>query len=59
MKILKGFLVTVITLVSLIIVNIICNVNGINLNTIISGTTTAIVAMFIYEAITKKDRTKK
>lgn len=59
MKILKGFLVTVITLVSLIIVNMICNVNGINLNTIISGTTTAIVAMFIYEAITKKDRTKK
>jgi hypothetical protein len=59
MKILKGFLVTVITLVALIIVNMICNVNGINLNTIISGTTTAIVAMFIYEAITKKDRTKK
>ena len=59
MKILKGFLVTVITLVALIIVNMICNVNGINHNTIISGTTTAIVAMFIYEAITKKDRTKK
>ena len=59
MKILKGFLVTVITLVALIIVNMICNVNGINLNTIISGTTTAIVAMFIYEAITKKGRTKK
>ena len=59
MKSLKGFLVTVITLVALIIVNMICNVNGINLNTIISGTTTAIVAMFIYEAITKKDRTKK
>ena len=59
MKILKGFLVTVITLVALIIVNMICNVNGINLNTIISGTTTAIVAMFRYEAITKKDRTKK
>jgi FtsH-binding integral membrane protein len=59
MKILKGFLVTVITLIALIIVNMICNVNGINLNTIISGTTTAIVAMFIYEAITKKDRNKK
>ena len=59
MKVLKGFLVTVITLVVLMVANIICNKNGIELDTVVTGTTAAIAAMFIYEGITKKDHRDK
>lgn len=54
MNLLKGIAVTVAVLVVLIVINVICNTNGVELNSTVTGTTAAICAMFIYEKLTKK-----
>ena len=58
-NVVKAILVTVIVLVVLIIANVICNMNGLNLNAPGSGTLSAICAIFIYEKIADKKTDKK
>ena len=58
-NVVKAILVTVIVLVVLIIANIICNMNGLNLNAPGSGAISAICAMFIYEKIADKKTDNK
>jgi FtsH-binding integral membrane protein len=57
-NVVKGIIVTVIVLVLLIVVNVICNINGINLDTTVTGTTSAICAMYIYEKIADKKKSE-
>ncbi len=58
MKIVKGFIITVLVLAVLLVVNIICNKNGIELNSVGTGTISAVAAMLIYGGLTKKDKTE-
>ncbi|MBR6402128.1 MAG: hypothetical protein IKS48_01930 [Eubacterium sp.] len=53
-KVLTGIIVTVVTLLILLVVSIICNKNGIDLNNTGVGTVCAIGAMLVYEGLTKK-----
>lgn len=61
-KIMKNFIkgvatVAVVMIVSLII-HIICNKNGINLDSTVTGTVSAISALLIYRGLTRKEKTK-
>lgn len=47
----------VVMIVSLII-HIICNKNGINLDSTVTGTVSAISALLIYRGLTRKEKTK-
>ena len=58
MKFVKGFLITVLVLVVLIVLNIICTKNGINLDTVATGTISAVCAMLIFGGLTRKDKKK-
>ncbi|MCI8293144.1 MAG: hypothetical protein HFH53_06365 [Hespellia sp.] len=53
---LKGAAVVAVVTIVLIIVNVICNINGIDLDSVSTGTTSAICAMFIYNGLTKDDK---
>jgi hypothetical protein len=58
-KLLRGVIILAIILVVLIIVNVICNINGVNLDSTITGTCTAVAAMLIYEGVEKKQAAKQ
>lgn len=55
---LKGAAVTVIVLVVLIVINVICNMNGIELDSVSTGTVSAVGAMLIYYGLTKNEKNK-
>lgn len=55
MNLLKGVAVTVAVLVVLIVINMICNMNGVSLDAVVTGTIAAVGAMLIYGGLTKKE----
>ena len=60
MNFLKGTIVTVIILVVLLAINVLCNIKGIHLDTVVTATIAAIGAMLIYGGLTKKkDKTEE
>ncbi len=52
----KGAVVTVIVLTIFIIINVICNMNDIDLNSVTSGPVIAVCAMLIYQGLTKNKK---
>ena len=54
MNLIKGVGITVAVLIVLIIVNVICNMNGIQLDAVVTGTVAAVGAMLVYGGLTKK-----
>ena len=57
-QVLKAAAVTAVILIVFIVINVICNMNGINLDSISNGPVIAVCAMFIYQELTKKDKSK-
>lgn len=55
---LKGVAVAAIVLIVNLILNIICNKQGINLDSTATGTVSAISALLIYRGLTRKEKTK-
>ena len=55
-RILKGIAVMTGVIIVNMIINIICNMNGIDLNQTLMGTTSAVCAMFIYDRLIKNDK---
>lgn len=53
---LKGAAVTAIVLIVLIVINVICNMNDIELNSVSTGTVSAVGAMLIYRGLTKNEK---
>lgn len=58
-NLLKGVAVTVGVLIVLIVINVFCNMHGINLDPIMTGPMSAVCAMFIYNGLTKNDKNKE
>lgn len=54
--VLKGAAVMVGVIIVNMIINIICNMNGVELNSTIMGTTSAVCAMFIYDGWIKNEK---
>lgn len=54
MNLLKGIAVSVVVLIALIAINMICNMNGVHLDAVVTGTTAAVCAMLVYGGLTKK-----
>ena len=52
----KGAVVTVIVLTIFIIINVICNMNDIDLNSVTSGPVISVCAMLIYQGLTKNKK---
>ena len=55
---LKGAAVTVVVMIVLIIINMICNMNGHELDSVSTGTVASVSAMLIYGGMTKKEKNK-
>lgn len=55
-QILKGVAVTAIVLIIIIVINIICNVNGINMDSISNGAVVAACTVLIYRGVTRKEK---
>ncbi len=55
----KGAAVTAAVLVILMIVSIICNIQGIELNMLVTGPVAAVCSMFIYNALIKNEENKE
>lgn len=53
---LKGAAATAMVLIIFIVINIICNINGIDLDSISNGPVIAVCAMLIYRGLTKKEK---
>lgn len=56
---LKGAAVTAAVVVIVMIVSIICNIQGIELNMPVTGSVAAVCAMFIYKALIKNEENKE
>lgn len=56
---LKGAVVMVGVIIVNMIINIVCNMNGIDLNSAIQGTMSAVCAMFIYNGWIKNEKNEK
>ena len=52
-KLLKGAAVTVVVMAILIVINVICNMNGHELNSVSTGVVASVGAMLIYDGLTK------
>lgn len=52
----KGAAVVVIIMIVLIVVNMICNWNGIELDSVSTGTVAAIGGMFIYNGLISREK---
>ena len=52
-KLLKGAAVTVVVMVILIVINVICNMNGHELDSVSTGVVASVGAMLIYDGLTK------
>ena len=55
---LKGVAVMVGVIVVNMIINIVCNMNGIDLNSTVVGTMSAVCAMLIYNGLIKNEQNK-
>ena len=55
---LKGTAVWAIVMIVLIAINVICNINGINLNSVSNGAVIAVCAVLIYRASTSNEKKK-
>lgn len=55
-QILKGVAVTAIVLIIVIVINIICNVKGINMDSISNGAVVAACTVLIYRGVTRKEK---
>ena len=53
---LKGAAVTVIVLIALMAINVFCNMNDIHLDTVTTGTVSAVCAMLIYCGLNKNKK---
>ena len=49
---LKGAAVAVVTLIVLIVINVICNMNGHELDSVLTGTVASVCAMLLYGGLT-------
>lgn len=58
-NLLKGTAVAVIVLIVNLILNMICNKQGINLDSAVTGTVSAVSAMLIYHGLVNKEKSKK
>lgn len=54
----KGAAVTAVILIIFIAINVICNMNGIDLDSISQGPVIAVCAMLIYKGLTKNEKDK-
>ena len=57
-KLLKGAAVTVVVMVILIVINMICNMNGHELDSVSTGVVASVGAMLIYDGLTKNKKNK-
>lgn len=55
---LKGAAVTVVIMIVLIVVNIICNMNGHELNSVSTSVVASIGGMFIYDRLIRNEKEK-
>lgn len=55
---LKGAAVLVIIIIVLMVINVICNMNGIDLDSVSTGTVAAVGAMLIYDGLLKRGKNK-
>ncbi len=55
---LKGAAVTAVVLIILMVINVICNMNGINLDSVPIGVLASICAMSIYQALIRNENKK-
>ena len=53
---LKGAAITVAILIVLMIIHVFCNMKGIQLDTVMTGSTSAACAMLIYHGLTKNEK---
>ena len=58
-NVIKGAVITLGILVVLIVVNIVCNTTGHELNSLYTGVITPIIAMAIYEKVSGNSEDKK
>ncbi|MCI8530252.1 MAG: hypothetical protein HFH82_14045 [Lachnospiraceae bacterium] len=56
---LKGAAVAVVILIVLMAINIICSMNGIEFNSVCTGTVSGICGMFIYQRLIKNEKEKE
>lgn len=54
----KGVATVAVVMIVSLIIHIICNKNGINLDSTVTGTVSAISALLIYRGLTRKEKTK-
>ena len=57
-KLLRGAAVTVVVMVILIVINVICNMNGHELDSVSTGVVSSVGAMLIYDGLTKNKKNK-
>ena len=55
---LKGAAVTVIIIIVLMAIHVFCNMHDINLDPLMTGPTSAVCAMLIYNGLTKNEKNK-
>ena len=55
---LKGAAVAVVTLIVLIVINVICNMNGHELDSVSTGAVASVCAMLLYGGLTKNEKNK-
>lgn len=55
---LKGAAVTAIVVVVLMVINVICNMNGHELDSVVTGTVASVGSMLIYHGLTKNEKNK-
>lgn len=53
-NLLTGVIVAVVVLVALIAINMICNMKGIQLDAVVTGSIASVCAMLVYSGLTKK-----
>ena len=61
-EVMKNFLkwpaVAIVTLIVLIVINVICNMNGHELDSVLTGTVASVCAMLLYGGLTKNEKNK-
>ena len=55
---LKGVAVTIVAMMVLIVINVICNVNGHELDPVSTGVVSSVGALLIYEGLIKNEKNK-
>ncbi len=55
-NLLKGAVVMAAVMIANLIISIVCNMNGIELNSTVTGTVSAVSAILIYHGLTKNEK---